>query len=90
MSARRVAVTLAALILVAPMTARAAEQAVADPCAACHLSATPRLPLSHDVGGRIAWTLRPPVSDHKPSWEARRNAMRQVCSACHERGFVDG
>ena len=31
-------------------------------CASCHMSATADVPVTHDVGERISWTLRPPVS----------------------------
>ncbi len=34
----------------------------APTCATCHMSATPNQPITHDVGNRISWTLRPPVS----------------------------
>ena len=32
-------------------------------CATCHMSATPNQPITHDVGARISWTLRPKVSE---------------------------
>ena len=32
-------------------------------CSVCHMGATKNLPLTHDVGERISWTLRPPVSE---------------------------
>jgi len=35
----------------------------APTCATCHISATPDQPITHDVGDRISWTLRPPVSE---------------------------
>lgn len=31
-------------------------------CASCHMSAAGELGVTHDVGERISWTLRPPVS----------------------------
>ncbi len=34
----------------------------APTCATCHMSATPDQYVTHDVGDRISWTLRPPVS----------------------------
>ena len=40
------------------------EDYVAAPtCATCHISATPDMPVSHEVGNRISWTLRPKVSE---------------------------
>lgn len=62
----------------------------APTCATCHMSATPNQQLTHDVGNRISWTLRPPVSKHKDNWEKKREAMKDVCSNCHQQGFVDG
>ena len=58
------------------------------------MSATRNLPLTHDVGERISWTLRPPVSEKidaaalkagrqvKP-WQQRRTDMQDVCTSCH-------
>ena len=63
---------------------------VAPSCATCHMSATPTSPLTHDVGRRISWTLRPKVSVHKENWQSRRRNMKQVCINCHGQTFVDG
>ncbi|MCU0303887.1 MAG: hypothetical protein MUC56_07515 [Thermoanaerobaculales bacterium] len=62
----------------------------APTCASCHMSATRTQGVTHDVGQRIAWTLRPPVSEHKESWQAKRANMQDVCTACHTRTFTDG
>jgi hypothetical protein len=35
----------------------------APTCATCHMSATPDQTVTHDVGDRISWTLRPQVSE---------------------------
>ena len=66
------------------------DYAVAPTCATCHMSATADQQVSHDVGLRIAWTLRPIVSKHKDDWQAKRQRMRDVCSTCHHNEFVDG
>jgi hypothetical protein len=63
---------------------------VAPTCSSCHMSATANQPISHDVGRRIAWTLRPPISARKPNWKERRAAMEDVCSTCHGSVWVDG
>jgi hypothetical protein len=72
----------------------------APTCATCHMSATPELPLTHDVGDRISWTLRPAISEKvdaaakkagvevKP-WEARRKDMKQVCGVCHTPEYIE-
>lgn len=62
----------------------------APTCATCHISANPDLGVTHDVGRRIAWTLRPPVSKHKEDWEVRRHDMKKVCVSCHAATFTDG
>ncbi len=69
-------------------------------CTTCHMSATEALPLTHDVGSRISWTLRPPVSEKidaaalaagksvKP-WQQRRADMTQVCNSCHSANWSE-
>lgn len=39
------------------------DYSAAPTCATCHMSATPTQPVTHDVGDRISWTLRPKVSE---------------------------
>ena len=62
----------------------------APTCATCHMSATAGQTVTHDVGERLKWTLRPPVSKHKEDWERKRANMAQVCQACHGGTFVQG
>jgi hydroxylamine dehydrogenase len=38
------------------------DYTAAPSCATCHMSATPTQDVTHDVGERISWTLRPPIS----------------------------
>lgn len=68
-------------------------------CTTCHMSATRNLTLTHDVGERISWTLRPPVSEkidaaaikagkQIKSWEQRRKDMQDVCNSCHATEWV--
>ncbi len=66
------------------------DYSAAPTCASCHMSATKTHGVTHDVGQRIAWTLRPPVSIHKDDWQAKRAAMQDVCTACHTKTFTDG
>lgn len=61
----------------------------APTCSTCHMSATPGQPLTHDVGARISWTLRPVISKKLENWEAKRTAMKDVCGRCHGPAFVD-
>ncbi|MBD3169197.1 MAG: hypothetical protein GF307_06915 [candidate division Zixibacteria bacterium] len=63
---------------------------IAPTCATCHMSATPGQKMSHDVGRRISWTLRPIISVHKDNWQVKRNNMKDVCTNCHGQEFVDG
>jgi hypothetical protein len=64
------------------------------------MSATTDLPLTHDVGDRISWTLRPPISEKidaaakkmgkkVKSWEDRRADMQNVCFNCHTSSYVE-
>ncbi|PIQ08969.1 MAG: hypothetical protein COW71_08810 [Ignavibacteriales bacterium CG18_big_fil_WC_8_21_14_2_50_31_20] len=62
----------------------------APTCATCHMSATSKQKLTHDVGNRISWTLRPPVSKYKDNHEQKRKNMKDVCAACHTERFMDG
>ena len=76
------------------------DYSAAPTCATCHMSATTDLPITHDVGDRISWTLRPPVSQKidaaakangkdVKSWEKRRSDMKNVCSNCHTSNYID-
>jgi hypothetical protein len=64
------------------------------------MSATRDLPITHDVGDRISWTLRPPISEtidaaalasgrKAKSWQDRRADMKTVCGSCHAAGYVE-
>ena len=71
-------------------------------CSTCHMGATRNQDVNHNVGLRISWNNRPPISvrpevtDKKmgsPSaavgWEERRDSMKDVCSTCHTADYVD-
>ncbi|MBI2892477.1 MAG: hypothetical protein HYY06_02930 [Deltaproteobacteria bacterium] len=60
----------------------------APTCATCHMSATPSQPVTHDVGTRLGWTLRPVVSVRQAGWEDKRDAMVDVCLQCHADQWV--
>lgn len=45
---------------------------------------------THDVGTRISWTLRPPVSIKLENADKRRESMKDVCNSCHAAPFVEG
>ena len=76
------------------------DYTAAPTCATCHMSRTPDLPVTHDIGDRIAWNLRAPVSAKVDSkaiskgkkvkpWLERRQDMKSVCRACHGNNIVD-
>ena len=65
------------------------DYSAAPTCATCHMSATSNQPVTHDVGDRISYTLRPVISVHLENWEKRRAAMQDVCSNCHATGWVE-
>ncbi len=62
----------------------------APTCATCHMSATPNLPVTHDVGDRLSWNLRAPVSKRTKNWQRKLGNMTDVCNACHGPQFVSG
>ncbi len=51
------------------------DYSAAPTCATCHMSATPTLPVTHDVGDRISYTLRPAISIKQQDWEQKRASM---------------
>jgi hydroxylamine dehydrogenase len=59
------------------------DYSAAPTCATCHMSATPTQPVTHDVGERISWTLRPAISFKLENWEKKRSSMKDVCNQCH-------
>ena len=69
-------------------------------CTTCHMSATRNLALTHDVGERISWTLRPAISEKVDAaaiksgkivkaWEQRRTDMQDVCASCHATEWIE-
>jgi hydroxylamine dehydrogenase len=65
------------------------DYSAAPTCATCHMSATSTQKVTHDVGDRISYTLRPVVSIKLENWQKRRQAMQEVCSNCHAEGWVE-
>ena len=79
------------------------DYSAAPTCASCHISATPKQKVTHDVGMRISWnnrpeiSIRPEISDQKlglpganVDWQTRRKNMVDVCLNCHNQNFIDG
>jgi hydroxylamine dehydrogenase len=66
------------------------DYSAAPTCATCHMSATPSQDVTHDVGARLSWTLRPPISKKMENADKKRAAMQDVCSNCHSDPFVTG
>ena len=62
----------------------------APTCSTCHISATATQPVTHDVGTRLSWNLRAPVSTRTSDWEKKLANMQDVCTSCHGENFVDG
>ncbi|GBE15250.1 MAG TPA: cytochrome C552 [Proteobacteria bacterium] len=62
----------------------------APTCASCHMGAAGEEGVTHDVGKRLSWNLRSPISKKKDNWEVKREAMKEVCTACHAPDFVSG
>jgi hypothetical protein len=66
------------------------DYSAAPTCSTCHMSATRNLPVTHDVGSRISWTLRPVVSKKLDNWEEKRDRMKETCNHCHSPEFTNG
>jgi hypothetical protein len=62
----------------------------APTCATCHMSAGTSVGVTHDVGTRLSWNLRAPVSIRMENWGQKRANMRDMCTECHAGDFVDG
>ncbi|MHB0968348.1 MAG: multiheme c-type cytochrome [Thermoanaerobaculia bacterium] len=60
----------------------------APTCTTCHMSATPTQKVTHDIGARISWTLRPVVSKRLDDWQIKRERMTKVCLECHGKTWV--
>jgi len=70
-------------------------------CSTCHMGKVGDMESTHDVGSRISWNLRPPVSqkidsyagskigDKVKSWELRREDMKIVCQSCHGPEWIE-
>ncbi len=65
------------------------DYTAAPTCATCHMSASPGLESTHDVGARLSWTLRPAVSTKMENWETKRETMQGVCRQCHGQTYVN-
>ena len=61
----------------------------APTCATCHVSATPNQSRTHDIGLRLSWNIRAPVSFETKDSEKKRKAMQEVCTNCHSPGYVE-
>jgi hypothetical protein len=66
------------------------DYSAAPTCTTCHMGATPKQASTHDVGTRISWTLRPPISKKLENADQRRDNMKDVCYNCHASPFVEG
>ncbi|MDT8395611.1 MAG: multiheme c-type cytochrome [bacterium] len=62
----------------------------APTCASCHMSAGGSEGVTHDVGKRLSWNLRSPVSTKMENSANKRKAMVEICASCHSEGFVGG
>lgn len=62
----------------------------APTCASCHISATKDQGVTHDVGDRLSWNLRAPISSRTKDWEKKLANMQNVCDSCHSGNFVEG
>ena len=52
-------------------------------CVTCHMGSSLYTRSTHDLGERISWELRAPVSKPMENAAERRQAMQNVCRNCH-------
>ena len=64
------------------------DYSAAPVCATCHVSATPNQARTHDIGGRLSWNLRAPVSKPTENSDRKRKSMQEVCMNCHNESYV--
>jgi hydroxylamine dehydrogenase len=61
----------------------------APTCATCHFSGFGGAGTTHQVGERLTWYLFSQMSTRRPNWENSKVRMESVCTACHNKDFVD-
>ena len=78
------------------------DYSIAPTCATCHMSATKDQQVTHDIGMRISWNNRPPLSVRPETsdaklglpganvpWQTRRANMKNICQNCHNDSWID-
>ncbi len=65
------------------------DYTAAPTCATCHVSATVNQGKTHDIGNRLSWNIRAPVSFKTEDSDAKRKAMQEVCMTCHSPEYVE-
>ena len=65
------------------------DYSAAPTCATCHMSATKDLHLTHDVGARISWTLRPEVSSKLESGRRAARTCRRSAPTATAKDWVE-
>jgi len=68
----------------------------APTCTTCHMDATVDLPMTHDVGARLASETQSPWTTHTNeawggggSWQEKRADMASACLQCHAQPSID-
>lgn len=55
----------------------------APTCITCHMGQTKEVNRTHDIGERLSWNLRAPISKPMKDSKKKREAMQKVCLNCH-------
>jgi hydroxylamine dehydrogenase len=67
-------------------------------CASCHMSGAGSTLTTHDVTERLSWEIQAPLTVRpsefgafpaKTNWEVERGKMKEVCTQCHGKTWVD-
>ncbi len=59
------------------------DQMPVPTCSTCHMSGIGGVGATHDVSSRLSFYLFAEISERRPTYLQAREAMTQVCNACH-------
>ena len=65
------------------------DYSAAPTCATCHVSATQNQGRTHNIGERLSWNIRAPVSSRTEDWDKKKKSMQEVCMNCHSPEYVE-
>lgn len=64
------------------------DYTAAPTCATCHVAATLNQARTHNIGFRVSWNHKAPVSFKTEKAKRKQGAMKDVCYSCHNQNYV--